>query len=102
MNGLIQVVPEYTGSALDFLSLGRLAATSNAAATYRSLARSAERRDLVAAQPAPAQDANAIVVTQQRPPAIICGRSPTCVRWHRAWCSGARPNAGNGLIACLA
>src|SRR6266516_4213599 len=63
MNGLIQVVPEYTGSALAFLSLGRLAATSNAAATYRSLARSAERRDLVAAQPAPAQDANAIVVT---------------------------------------
>src|SRR6266496_2790917 len=53
MNGLIQVVPEYTGSALGFLSLGRLAATSNAAATYRSLTRSAERRGLVAAQPAP-------------------------------------------------
>jgi osmoprotectant transport system substrate-binding protein len=63
MNGLIQIVPEYTGSALDFLSLGRLAATSNAAATYRLLTRSAERRGLMAAQPAPAQDANAIVVT---------------------------------------
>jgi len=56
MTGLIQLVPEYTGSALDFLSLGRLAA----------------------------------------------GPSPTCSRWHRAWCSGARPNAGNGLIACSA
>ena len=33
------------------------------AATYRSLARVAETRGLVAAQPAPAQDANAIVVT---------------------------------------
>jgi len=63
MNGLVQLVPEYTGSALDFLSLGRLAATSNATATYRLLTRSAERRGLVAAQPAPAQDANAIVVT---------------------------------------
>jgi osmoprotectant transport system substrate-binding protein len=63
MNGLIQLVPEYTGSALDFLSVGKQAATSDAAATYRSLTRLAERRGLVAAQPAPAQDANAIVVT---------------------------------------
>jgi osmoprotectant transport system substrate-binding protein len=63
MNGLIQIVPEYTGSALDFLSIGRVDATSDAAATYQSLTRSAERRGLVAAQPAPAQDANAIVVT---------------------------------------
>ena len=30
MNGLIQLVPEYTGSALDFLSLGQQAATSDA------------------------------------------------------------------------
>jgi osmoprotectant transport system substrate-binding protein len=63
MNGLIQLVPEYAGSALDFMSLGRLPATSDAAATYRSLARSAQRRGLEAAQPAVAQDANAIVVT---------------------------------------
>jgi osmoprotectant transport system substrate-binding protein len=71
MNGLIQIVPEYTGSALGFLSLGRVAATSNAAATYRSLTRSAERRGLVAARPAPAQDANAIAVT-----------SATAARYH--------------------
>jgi osmoprotectant transport system substrate-binding protein len=63
MNGLIQLVPEYTGSALGFLSLGRQAATSDAAVTYRSLTGLAERRGLVAAQPAPAQDTNAIVVT---------------------------------------
>jgi osmoprotectant transport system substrate-binding protein len=63
MNGLIQLVPEYSGSALDFLSLGRRAATSNVAATYQALTRTAEHRGLVAAQPAPAQDANAIVVT---------------------------------------
>jgi osmoprotectant transport system substrate-binding protein len=63
MTGLVQLVPEYTGSALNFISLGRRPATSNAAQTYRYLARSAARRGLVAAQPAPAQDANAIVVT---------------------------------------
>jgi osmoprotectant transport system substrate-binding protein len=63
MNGLIQLVPEYSGSALDFLSLGRRPATSDVAATYWSLARSAASRGLVAARPAPAQDANAIVVT---------------------------------------
>ena len=63
MNGLIQLVPEYSGSALAFLSLGRRPAASDAAATYRSLAQVAESHGLVAAQPAPAQDANAIVVT---------------------------------------
>lgn len=63
MTGLVQLVPEYTGSALNFISLGRRPATSNATQTYRYLARSVARRGLVAAQPAPAQDANAIVVT---------------------------------------
>jgi osmoprotectant transport system substrate-binding protein len=63
MEGLIQLVPEYSGSALDFIGRGRRPATSDAAATYRSLARLAGSRGLVAAQPAPAQDANAIVVT---------------------------------------
>jgi len=93
MNGLIQLVPEYTGSALDFLSLGQQAATSDAAATYRSLTLSAERRGLVAAQPAPAQDANAIVVTTataaryhlrsiadlaQAAPNLVFGGPPEC------------------------
>lgn len=71
MKGLIQLVPEYTGSAADFLSLGELPATSDEAATYQALTRSAQRRGLVAAQPAPAQDANAIVVT-----------SATAARYH--------------------
>ena len=63
MTGLIQLVPEYSGSALDFMNLGRRPATSDTAATYRSLARLAAGRGLVAARSAPAQDANAIVVT---------------------------------------
>jgi osmoprotectant transport system substrate-binding protein len=64
MNGLIQLVPEYSGSALDFMSLGRQPATSDAAATHAALARAAGRRGLVATEPAPAQDGNAIVVTE--------------------------------------
>jgi len=63
MTGLVQLVPEYTGSALNFISLGRRSATSDAAQAYRSLTLAAARRGLVAARPAPAQDANAIVVT---------------------------------------
>ena len=63
MEGLVQMVPEYAGSALDFFSLGRLSATSNTSAANRALAGSVAGRGLVAARPAPAQDANAIVVT---------------------------------------
>ena len=63
MDGLVQLVPEYAGSALQFISLGRLSATSDAAAANKALAGSVAGRGLVAARPAPAQDANAIVVT---------------------------------------
>jgi osmoprotectant transport system substrate-binding protein len=63
VDGLVQLVPEYAGSALEFFSLGRLSATADAAATSRALAGSVAGRGLVAAHPAPAQDANAIVVT---------------------------------------
>ena len=63
MKGLIQLVPEYAGSALGFMSLGNVPPSSDAAATHRSLARAAERKGLVAGRPAPAQNSNAIVVT---------------------------------------
>jgi osmoprotectant transport system substrate-binding protein len=63
VDGLVQLVPEYAGSALEFFSLGRLSATANAGAASKALAGSVAGRGLVAAQPAPAQDANAIVVT---------------------------------------
>ena len=63
MTGLIQLVPEYTGSALEFVSLGRRHATANAAATVAALTRSLASRGIVAARSAPAQDANAVVVT---------------------------------------
>jgi len=63
MAGLIQLVPEYTGSALEFLSLGRVPATASVAATDAALARAAAGRGLVLGRPAAAQDGNAFVVT---------------------------------------
>jgi osmoprotectant transport system substrate-binding protein len=63
LDGLLQVVPEYAGSALGFFSLGKLSATGNARAANTALAGSVAGRGLVAARPAPAQDANALVVT---------------------------------------
>jgi osmoprotectant transport system substrate-binding protein len=63
MSGLIQLVPEYAGSALQFISLGRLSATSDVEATNQALTALVADQDLVVGSPAAAQDANAIVVT---------------------------------------
>jgi osmoprotectant transport system substrate-binding protein len=63
MIGLIQLVPEYTGSALEFASLGRVHATASVATTASALATSMAARGLVTGRPAAAQDGNAIVVT---------------------------------------
>jgi osmoprotectant transport system substrate-binding protein len=63
MTGLIQLVPEYTGSALEFVSLGRVSATASVTATAGALARAMAGRGLVTGRPAAAQDGNAIVVT---------------------------------------
>jgi osmoprotectant transport system substrate-binding protein len=63
MTGLVQLVPEYTGSALEFVSLGRAHATASVAATASTLASWMGARGIVTAHPAAAQDANAIVVT---------------------------------------
>ena len=63
MAGLIQLVPEYTGSALEFVSLGRVPATASVAATAAALARAVTGRGLILGRPAAAQDGNAIVVT---------------------------------------
>ena len=63
MSGLVQVVPEYSGSALEFVSVGRQSATSDVTATGRALAGWAAGRGLVAGRPSAAQDANVIVVT---------------------------------------
>jgi osmoprotectant transport system substrate-binding protein len=62
MSGLIQVVPEYAGSALQFISLGRLSATADVMATNKALAELTAGQGVVAGLPAAAQNSNAIVV----------------------------------------
>jgi osmoprotectant transport system substrate-binding protein len=62
--GLIDLVPEYAGSALDFLTIGRGHSRFGIASTHRALDRALESRGLVALGPALAQDSNAIVVTR--------------------------------------
>ena len=64
MNGLLQLVPEYAGSALQFVSLGHISPPADIAAANIALAKSLAGRGLLAARPAAAQNANAIVVTQ--------------------------------------
>jgi osmoprotectant transport system substrate-binding protein len=56
-------VPEYAGSALGFFSLGRQSGIPDAGAASRALATAVAARGLTVARPAPAQDANAIVVS---------------------------------------
>ena len=63
ITGLIQLVPEYTGSALEFVSLGRVHATASVATTARNLQRWMGARGIIVGRPAAAQDANAVVVT---------------------------------------
>jgi osmoprotectant transport system substrate-binding protein len=62
VRGLVEFVPEYAGTALEFMSEGPRP-TSDAAATHDALQRQLRDEPMTALAPAPAQDANAIVVT---------------------------------------
>jgi osmoprotectant transport system substrate-binding protein len=62
--GLVELVPEYAGSALQFVSLEETQPTDDVRATASALERALRDRRLVALAPAPAQDANAVVVTR--------------------------------------
>ncbi len=101
MTGLIQLVPEYSGSALEFVSLGRVRASPSVAITATTLRRWMGARGLVVARPAAAQDANAVVVTAATAtryrlhtvsdlaavaPALIFGGPPECPE--RPYCLG--------------
>jgi osmoprotectant transport system substrate-binding protein len=64
--GLIEVVPEYAGTALQFVSLGEGTATADTRTTHDELVDALERagNGVIALAPAPAEDANSFVVTQ--------------------------------------
>lgn len=61
--GFIEFVPEYLGTALQFLSLGD-AQGSDASTSHRALDQTLHAGKLVALESSPAQDANAFFVTQ--------------------------------------
>jgi osmoprotectant transport system substrate-binding protein len=61
--GLIDFVPEYLGTSVEFLNEGAGEATSDVATTYRALTRELGLRSLAALDPARAQDTNGIAVT---------------------------------------
>ncbi len=63
--GLVELVPEYAGTALDFLSLGDQQPSDDVAATTAKLDRVLADRRIVPLAPAAAQDANAVVVTRE-------------------------------------
>jgi osmoprotectant transport system substrate-binding protein len=61
--GLVEFVPEYSGTALEFLSLGGSEPQADAGATQAALRQVLDEDRIVTLAPAPAEDANAIAVT---------------------------------------
>jgi len=62
--GFVTMIPEYAGSALDFVSLGATTPSPDAAVTRRELASALASWGAEPLAAAPAQDANAVVVTR--------------------------------------
>lgn len=63
--GLIDIVPEYAGTMLSFVSLGQVEPSADSQQTLIALQAALTPRGLVALNPAPAQNRNAIVVTKE-------------------------------------
>jgi osmoprotectant transport system substrate-binding protein len=63
--GLVELVPEYAGTALQFASLNKRESSSDVTTTRAQLERTLAPRHVTALEPAPAQDANAFVVTRR-------------------------------------
>ena len=61
--GLIELLPEYAGTALTFRSRGTAEPSADVAETHRDLERALEGTDVTALASAPAKNANAFVVT---------------------------------------
>ena len=63
--GLVEFVPEYSGSALTFVTKGEVAATADEATTHRDLTMALHERGLVALGQARAQDKNGMVAAPE-------------------------------------
>ena len=62
--GLVEVVPEYAGTAVGFASAGRVVAGADPRSTYRSLEQALDGTHVLALATAPAESTNAFVVTR--------------------------------------
>jgi osmoprotectant transport system substrate-binding protein len=62
--GLVELVPEYAGTALRFSSLGQVRTDADVEATHAQLARRLADLDVTPLAASPAQDANTFVVTR--------------------------------------
>ncbi|MGD9701020.1 MAG: glycine betaine ABC transporter substrate-binding protein [Acidimicrobiia bacterium] len=62
--GLIELVPEYAGSAATFVHRGETPPSSDLDATYERLVEGLQGRPVVALEPSPAKNANAFVVAK--------------------------------------
>jgi osmoprotectant transport system substrate-binding protein len=81
--GLVEFVPEYAGTAAEFYSLGSSEPTDDVALMHSELVRSLDGEPVVVLDAAPAQDANAFVVTNS-----------TATRLHLSKISDLQPVAG--------
>lgn len=63
--GVVELVPEYAGTAVAFLSLGKVAGRPDALDNHAALSRAARDRGMVALAPAPAQDVNTFAVRRE-------------------------------------
>ena len=63
--GLLELVPEYSGTALQFVSLDRAVPVADVRATHAALRDALAGGPVVAMAPSPAQDTNAFVVTRE-------------------------------------
>ena len=61
--GLVDLVPEYVGSALTFVTLGAVEPTADEQGTHDALVDALTDRSVTVLQPAPAQDRNGLAVT---------------------------------------
>ena len=62
--GLVEVVPEYAGTSIEFLSLGAVEGSADPATNHRALEGLLAGRGLVALDPAGAEDQNTVAVTR--------------------------------------
>lgn len=99
--GAIDLVPEYTGSALEFLNRGASRATSDPATNHAALVEAFAERNVRVLAAAPAQNQNAVAVTRAtadrlglvrvsdlvpHAPQLVFGGPPECAE--RPFCLG--------------